>query len=105
MHPSRSTHVQSLESAQESLIARARRLRAKGETRKAIVAFREACLRDDMNAALWTSYGALLAGAARRDDAAVAFSHALWLRGRAHDDLRARSTQMLLDRLSLPSAA
>jgi Tfp pilus assembly protein PilF len=105
MRPGRSTRVESLDSVQESLIARAQRLRAKGETRKAIVAFREACLRDDMNAAVWTSYGALLASAARRDDAAVAFSHALWLRRRAHDEDRVRSTQMLLDRLSLPSAA
>jgi Flp pilus assembly protein TadD len=105
MRPGRSTQVQSLDSAQESLIARARRLRAKGETRKALVAFREACLRDDMDAALWTSYGALLASTARRDDAAVAFSHAIWLRRRSHDDLRAHSTQTLLDRLSLPTAA
>jgi Flp pilus assembly protein TadD len=105
MRPGRSTHVESLDSTQESLIARAQRLRSKGETRKAIVAFREACLRDDRNAALWTSYGALLASTSRRDDAAVALLHALWLRRRSHDDLRVRSTQMLLDRLSLPTAA
>jgi Flp pilus assembly protein TadD len=105
MRPGRSTHVESLDSVQESLVARARRLRAKGETRKAIVAFREACLRDDGDAALWTSYGALLATSSHLDDAAVAFAHALWLRRRAHEDGRARATQALIDRLSLPTAA
>jgi Flp pilus assembly protein TadD len=97
--------LESPDTAQQVLIVRARRFRAKGETRKALVAIREACLRDDTNAAIWTSYGALLARAARRDDAVVAFSHALWLRRRSHDEARARSTQLLIDRLSLPSAA
>ena len=105
MRRPRSTRVESPDATQEGLILRARRSRAKGETRKALVAIREACLRDDTNAAIWTSYGALLARAARRDDAVVAFSHALWLRRRSHDEARARSTQMLIDRLSLPSAA
>jgi Flp pilus assembly protein TadD len=46
-----------------SLVDRARRLRKKGDSRKAIVALREACLREEENAAIWTLYGALLAKA------------------------------------------
>ncbi len=91
--------------AQDALVTKARRLRAKGETRKAIVAFREACMRDESAAALWTMYGALLAKIGNESEARRALKHAIWLRRSADDDARERSTQDLLDRLVLPSAA
>lgn len=69
------------------------------------MALREACLRDETAAALWTMYGALLARARRRDDAMRALRHALWLRKSVHDDGRARTTQILLDRIELAHAA
>ena len=92
-------------SASLSLLAKARRFRDRGELRKALVALREACLRDEEAAALWTLYGALSARHGRDDDARRALRHALWLRKSAGDDARVSSTQALLDRLELPSAA
>ena len=92
-------------SAPLSLLAKARRLRERGETRKALVLLREACLRDEEAAATWTIYGALSARHGRDDDARRALRHALWLRKSAGDDARAVSTQALLDALAIPSAA
>ena len=87
------------------LLAKARRLRARGEIRKALVVLREACLRDEEAAAVWTLYGALSARHGHDDDARRALRHALWLRKSAGDDARAISTQALLDGLKIPSAA
>lgn len=95
----------SLDDARDALVAKARKLRARGEVRKAAVALREACMRDESAAALWTLYAALEAKLAHAEEAARAFKHALWLRRSAGDAERARSTQVLLDRLELPSAA
>jgi len=83
----------------ESLIERARRLRRKGETRKAIVAMREACLRDDGAAWEWALYGAWLAEAGRTSEAEEAYAHALWLRRKSGDSARARTMQRLLAHL------
>jgi hypothetical protein len=88
-----------------SLLDKARRLRARGELRKALVALREACLRDESDAALWTLYGALSARHGRDHDARRALRHALWLRKIDGDDARMGSTQALLDGLDLPTAA
>jgi len=87
------------------LIARARRARRRGEARKALVALREACARDESAAWLYALYGALLARQGRRDEAAVALRHAVWLRRSAGDIARARSTQRLLDDLDVEHAA
>ena len=87
------------------LLAKARRLRDRGELRRALVALREACLRDERDAALWTLYGALSARHGRDDDARRALRHALWLRKTAGDDARVLSTQALLDALDLSNAA
>jgi Flp pilus assembly protein TadD len=81
------------------LFERARRLRRRGEPRKAIVALREACLRDDRAAWAWTLYGAWLGELGRTSDAEAALGHALWLRKRAGDEPRARVTERLLARL------
>jgi Flp pilus assembly protein TadD len=89
----------------DALRARVRKLLRKGETRKAVVALREACLRDEGSASLWTIYGAVLVEAGRSDEARQAFRHAIWLRRSAGDAPRVRSTQSLLDRLDAPAAA
>lgn len=94
-----------LEDAQQKLLARARAARRRGDVRATIVALREACLRDENAAALWTMYGALLAQARRHDEAVQAIRHALWLRKNADDEPRARATQILLDRIELLHAA
>jgi hypothetical protein len=87
----------------EPLVVRARRMRRRGETRKMLVALREACLCDETCASLWTLYGAMLARAGRTEDARRVLSHALWLRRTAGDKLRVRTTQTLID--LLPTAA
>ena len=91
--------------AQDSLIARARKLRRRGEARKMLTTLREACLRDEGAAWLWTLYGAMLAEGGRDEDAQKALRHALWLRRSDGDARRAQSTQALIDRLGLPAAA
>ena len=97
--------AQTPDDAQNALVTKARRFRARGETRKAIVAFREACLRDETDAALWTMYGCMLAKVGHEGDAQRALKHAIWVRRSAGDAPRARSTQDLPERLHLPSAA
>ena len=91
--------------AQDALLAKVRRARARGETRKAMVALREACMRDESAAALWTIYGAMLAKIGHEGEARRALKHAIWLRHSAGDEPRERSTRDLLDRLVLPTAA
>ena len=98
-------HPQPVDDLEDALRARARKLVQRGETRKAIVLLREACMRNEETAKLWTSYAALLGSAGRIDDARQAFWHAIWLRRTAGDELRARSTQALLDRLDASVAA
>jgi Flp pilus assembly protein TadD len=88
-----------------SLVDRARRLRRKGESRKALVALREACLRDEENAAIWTLYGALLARAGKLDEARRALVHAHWLRKTCGDEPRMRVTARLIDELCVLHAA
>jgi Flp pilus assembly protein TadD len=83
----------------DKLIERARRHKRRGETRKAIVALREACLRDDRAAWVWTMYGWWLAELGRASEAETALAHALWLRRQAKDDGRMRSTNTLLSRI------
>jgi Flp pilus assembly protein TadD len=89
----------------EAIVARARKHLRRGETRKALTALREACARDERAAWLWTVYGALLAKSGRREEAAAALRHALWLRRTSGDERRARSTKAVLDRVELADAA
>ena len=80
------------------LVERARRLRRRGDVRKALVALREACLVDEYDAATWTLYGALLVSEGRLNDGRQALRHAVWLRRRVGDRARVRSTEALLER-------
>jgi tetratricopeptide (TPR) repeat protein len=79
------------------LADRARRHRRRGESRRALVVLREASLRDEESATLWTLYGAWLAEDGKNDDARRAFRHALWLRNSAGESEKARVTRALLD--------
>jgi Flp pilus assembly protein TadD len=89
----------------EQLVQKARKLRNKGETRKALQALREACLLDEQSAWLWTLYGYHLTCAHRLAEAQQAFRHAVWLRRASGDVRRMRSTQALMERLASPSFA
>lgn len=85
----------------EKLIDRARRFHSRGEDRKALVALREACLRDDRAAWVWTLYGVWLSERGNIQEAERVLLHALWLRRQAKDEGRTRSTEQLLSQIRM----
>jgi Flp pilus assembly protein TadD len=85
----------------EHLLRRALRLRRRGEARRALVAFREACAYDDGSPKAWTFYGVLCAELGRRDEAESAFRRALWLRKQARQTRRMDVLHSLMERLGL----
>ena len=90
------------------LVLRARRLRRRGEDRRAMLILREACHAAEDCARLWTLYAAQCMRVGRRDDASDALTRAVWLRERDRDAARAKVTRDLLERLAqgcFPSAA
>lgn len=89
-----------LDEGTQILANRARRHRRRGEDRRALVVLREACMRDEDAAALWTMYGAWLAEDGKNDDARRAFRHALWLRTTAGERAKARVTRALLEKVA-----
>lgn len=80
----------------ESRLDQVRRLRRRGEERRALLVLREVCFKASGDARLWTLYAAQCWRIGRRDDAKQAFRQALWLRQRAHDEPRARVLRALL---------
>ncbi|MCK6588958.1 MAG: hypothetical protein L6Q76_15400 [Polyangiaceae bacterium] len=88
----------------EALIARARKSRARGDVRKALVMLREACALDEWRPRTWTLYGVLLAELGHSGEAAQALRQARWLRLRAGERSRAAVMDQLIARL-LPAAA
>jgi Flp pilus assembly protein TadD len=88
----------------ETLIARSRRVRAKGDVRRALVLLRQACALDEWRARTWTLLGALLAREGAREEAGRALNQARWLRARAGETGRAVVTERLASSL-LPDAA
>ncbi|MCC6647045.1 MAG: hypothetical protein IT374_15910 [Polyangiaceae bacterium] len=88
-----------------TLVAQARRLHRKGERKKELTALRQACLLEEDCASAWTLYAARLADAGRREDAAQAFRHAIWLRHRDGDLARERATVTVAARRGVPLAA
>jgi Flp pilus assembly protein TadD len=87
----------------ETLIARSRKHRAKGDTRRAVVLLRQACALDEWRARTWTILGALLAREGASAEAGRALNQARWLRVRAGERARAAVTERLAR--SLPDAA
>lgn len=85
--------------AVEALLARARRLRRRGEMRRAITLLREACMLDERRARSWTLLGAALWRSGRLDEAANALKQARYLRARAGERGRAGATERLLERI------
>jgi Tfp pilus assembly protein PilF len=84
--------------AVEQLVARARRLWARGDQRRSLSVLREACNEDEWRARTWTIFAARLVQAGLRDEAAQAFTRARWLRKRAGDGRRAAVTEQLAAR-------
>jgi Flp pilus assembly protein TadD len=90
--------------AVETLIARSRRVRAKGDGRRALVLLRQACALDEWRARPWTLLGALLASTGAVEEAGRALNHARWLRARAGETGRAAVTERLAARLVAQAA-
>jgi Flp pilus assembly protein TadD len=83
----------------EIRILRARKLRAKGDRRRALVLLREACALDVWRARPHALLGALCVEVGLREDAARAFKHACWLQSRAGEGRRAQATAKILSAL------
>jgi Flp pilus assembly protein TadD len=83
----------------DPLLTRARRARAKGDKRRALVSLREACMRNEDAAALWTLYGAWLFECGRTEEALRSLTHALWLRRRQGDRARVKTTVRVIERM------
>lgn len=86
--------------AVEQLIARARKLRSRGDQRRALLTLREACALDEWRARSFALLGAWLIEGRQSVEAAQALRHACWLRGRAGELGRARATASLLARFA-----
>jgi hypothetical protein len=83
----------------EGLVRRAKRFSKRGDQRRAMLALREASFATRSDARLWTLYGVQCVRAGRSDEAIHALKQATWLRERARDDGRARSTRALLQQV------
>lgn len=77
-------------------VEQARRRRAKGDHRRALVLMREACCLAAEDPVLWTLYGVQCWRVNRRDEARQAIRQALWLRERVGDERRAHVLRALL---------
>ena len=87
------------ETPEQALRRRVRRFRRRGENRRAMLALREAALKNDRDAKVWTLYGAECMRMGRRDAARDALRHAAWLREREREYGKARTTRRLLELL------
>lgn len=85
----------------DGLVARALRAERKRDPRKAVVLARQACALDEWSARTWTRVGALLGRLGHGDEALRALRHARWLRVRAGETGRVRSTEGLIRQLSV----
>jgi Flp pilus assembly protein TadD len=82
----------------EALIGRARRLRTKGEHRKAFALLREACALDEWRGRPSALLGAWLVEEGLEAEAAQRIRHAQWLFRRAGEEGRARALDRFLAR-------
>ncbi|MFO0616055.1 MAG: hypothetical protein U0414_25905 [Polyangiaceae bacterium] len=82
----------------EQLVEAARRLRRRGETRKAQQMLRRACATDEWNARNFALLGAWLLEAGAVDEGRQRMLHARWLRGREGNSAIQRSIDAFLDR-------
>lgn len=79
--------------------ARARRLLARGQSRKALQTLWLACCDQDENAPLWVQYAHQAARCGKLDEARAALAHAAWLFDRRRQHPRANVVRNLLERL------
>ncbi|HET9958594.1 MAG TPA: hypothetical protein VFQ61_29065 [Polyangiaceae bacterium] len=86
----------------EQLVARARRMRSKGEAKRSLTLLREACCLAEQDARLWTLYSIQCWRLGQRNEGRRALRQALWLRERERDESRVRVLKQLL--LAMESA-
>ena len=82
----------------EQLVARAKRLRHKGEERRAFQVLREACQLDEWRPRPHALLGSWLLDAGQREEAHQRLRHARWLCSRAGSEGRALAIDALLAR-------
>ncbi len=85
----------------EKLVESARRLRRRGEMRKAHQALRQACSTDEWNARNFALLGAWLLETREVHEARERLRHARWLRGREGKTRIQRSIDLLLARAAI----
>jgi hypothetical protein len=83
----------------DRFVRRARRYQRRGEERRAMLSLRSACFAQANDARLWTLYGVQCVRAGRPSEAIQALKQATWLRERAREIGRVRSTRALLEQL------
>lgn len=81
---------------QHDRLHQVRRMRRRGEDRKALLILREECFRASSDARLWAMYAAQCWRMGRREDTCQALRQAIWYRERAHDVGRVRVLRALL---------
>jgi Flp pilus assembly protein TadD len=91
----RTAHIES-EPRVLTLVRQARRHTLRGDTRKAMLAAREACFTSRTDARLWALYGAACRRARKHEEAKEAIRQAIYFRERERDARRAESLQRLL---------
>ena len=88
----------------DTMVERARRLRRRGDERKAIALLREACAMDEWRGPIHALLGAWLASAGQAAEAAQRIRHAQWLFRRSGEERRARALDALRARLDALAA-
>ncbi len=79
----------------ETLIGRARRLRGRGEERRALALLRQACMLDEWRSRPFALLGAWLIRAGQHREAGERLRHAQWLLVRKGEPKRARALDAL----------
>jgi Tfp pilus assembly protein PilF len=92
----RSRSVEPLD-AIDAMLARARKLRQKGEERRAFVTLRQAVNLDETRARSWVLFGAMATELGLDDQAARAFEQARWINAQLGFDGRASVCERLAE--------
>ena len=86
-------------SREETLCLRAARLERKGDSRQAMLLLKAAAHENPQDPKLWVLYGVQCTRVGRYDTAVQALTHAAWLRERAAEPAKARTTRALIEQL------
>lgn len=93
---SRKFQVSATDPVAEAL-ARVNTARRKQDVKAEVYWLHQACMMREFDAVLWTRLGDAFFRLSKHDEALQALRHALWLRVRARDVVRARVTRKLVE--------